>query len=79
MCYWNSEKFLSQVRHALTIAEIKYPALTHDLVFIFNQSSAYSLNANHTAPPAASLKICSLEYRGRGCGERKAFPSKFVL
>ena len=46
MGYWNSEKFLSQVRHALTIAEIKYPALTHDLVFMFDQSSAYSLNAN---------------------------------
>ena len=50
--YWNSDKFLNQVQHALTIAEIKYPASSYNIVFLFDQSSGHtayaedSLNAN---------------------------------
>ena len=50
--YWNNEKFLTQVKPALTIAEIKYPASSHSIVFLFDQSSGHtayaedSLNAN---------------------------------
>ena len=50
--YWNNEKFLTQVKPALTIAEIKYPASSHSIVFLFDQSSGHtayaedSLNTN---------------------------------
>ena len=50
--YWNSEKFLIQVKQALTIGEIKYPSSSHSIVFLFDQSSGHTayaedaLNAN---------------------------------
>jgi hypothetical protein len=50
--YWNSEKFLKQVEQTVTIAEMKYPSITHNSVFLFDQSSGHTayaadaLNAN---------------------------------
>ena len=50
---WDSEKFLRQVEHVITIAERKYPKETHSLVFLFDQSSGHTafaseaLNVNH--------------------------------
>ena len=44
--YWNNEKFMHQVRQAVAIAEIKYPKLTHNLVFIFDQSSGHTAYAD---------------------------------
>ena len=49
---WKSEKFLSQMHDILTIAEIKYPASSYSIVFLFDQSSGHTayaddaLNAN---------------------------------
>ena len=40
--YWDSEKFLNQVEHSITIAEIKYPKELHSLVFLFDQSSGHT-------------------------------------
>lgn len=39
---WNNEKCMHQVRQAVTIAEIKYPTLTHNIVFLFDQSSGHT-------------------------------------
>lgn len=33
--YWNSDKFLVQVKQAVTIAEIKYPSTSYNIVFLF--------------------------------------------
>lgn len=34
--YWNSEKFMAQVENVIKLAEYKYPADKHNLVFPFN-------------------------------------------
>ena len=39
--YWNSENVLIQVKQAITIAEIKYPSCSHNIVFLFDQSSGH--------------------------------------
>ena len=44
--YWDSEKFLTQVDHSITIAEIKYPKESHSLVFLFDQSSGHTAFSN---------------------------------
>lgn len=46
--YWNSERFIKNVKDAVKIAEFKYPPRRNTLVFIFDQSSchkAYAENA----------------------------------
>lgn len=46
--YWNSKRFLANVKDAMKIAEYKYPPQKNTLVFIFDQSSchrAYAENA----------------------------------
>ena len=48
--YWNSKKFMNQVKHTLTIAEIKYPRANSTIVFLFDQSSG------HTAYDSDALK-----------------------
>ena len=45
--YWDSDKFMNQVEHSITIAEIKYPKETHSLVFLFDQSSGYTAFADN--------------------------------
>ena len=37
--YWDSKHFDRQVKVAAEIAEVKFPQHTHNLVFIFDQSS----------------------------------------
>ena len=44
--YWDSVKFLKQVEHSITIAELKYPKETHSLIFLFDQSSGHKAFAN---------------------------------
>ena len=44
--YWKSEKFMKQVEHAVTIAEIKYPRSSHNLLFLFDQSSGHTAFAD---------------------------------
>lgn len=39
--YWNNERFLRQVKKAITIAEIKYPSDKFTLVWLFDQSSGH--------------------------------------
>ena len=39
--YWNNERFLKQVRKAITVAEFKYPLDKHTLVWLFDQSSGH--------------------------------------
>ena len=70
--YWNSEKFLNQMKHALTIAEIKYPSSSHNLVFLFDQSSGHtayaedSLNANrmNVNPGGSQPKMHNTTWNG---------------
>ena len=38
----DSEKFLKQVDHSITIAKLKYPKETHSLMFLFDQSSGHT-------------------------------------
>ena len=45
--YWDSNKFLNQVEKSITIAEIKYPKETHNLVFLFDQSSGHTAFADN--------------------------------
>lgn len=40
--YWDSEKFLKQVDHSITIAELKHLKEMHSLVFLFDQSSGHT-------------------------------------
>ena len=40
--YWTGEKFLTQVKNACDIAEVKYPQHQHTLVFVFDQSSCHT-------------------------------------
>jgi hypothetical protein len=44
--YCNSQKFLKQVEQAVTIAEIKYPSTTHNIVFLFDQGSGHTAYAD---------------------------------
>ena len=39
--YWTSEKFLAQVKSAITNAEFKYPKESNTLVWLFDQSSCH--------------------------------------
>ena len=39
--YWNSERFVKNVKNAVAIAEYKYPATRNTQVFIFDQSSCH--------------------------------------
>lgn len=39
--YWNSERFINNVKDALKIAAFKYPARRNTLVFVFDQSSCH--------------------------------------
>ena len=46
--YWNSDRFMANIKNAVAIAEFKYPPEKNTLVFIFDQSSchkAYAENA----------------------------------
>ena len=47
--YWKSEKFMEQVKKAVSIAEAKYPQDRFTLLFIFDQS------CNHTAKAPDAL------------------------
>ena len=40
--YWNSDLFMKQVAKAVDIAELKYPRATHNLVWLFDQSSGHT-------------------------------------
>ena len=71
--YWNSEKFIFQVQHVLTIAEKKYPASSYDIVFLFDQSIGHTafaddaLNANrmNVNPGGSQPKIRDTVWDGR--------------
>ena len=39
--YWTGDRFMQQVEFAVDIAEFKYPAATHTLVWLFDQSSCH--------------------------------------
>ena len=40
--YWNIDLFMKQVAKAIGIAELKYPWATHNLVWLFDQSSGHT-------------------------------------
>ena len=44
--YWNSDKFMNQVKQAVTIAKIKYPGASNTIVFLFVQSSGHTAYDN---------------------------------
>ena len=58
--YWNSEKFMNQVKQAVTIAEIKYPQESNTIVFLFDQSSG------HTAYDSDSLHVVRMNVNPGG-------------
>ena len=64
--YWNSEKFMWQVEQAITIAEIKYPAATHNIVFLFDQSSGHTAYANrmNVNPGGSQTKLRDTMWNG---------------
>ena len=43
--YWTGDKFLAQVKNAVSIAEEKYPRETHTVVWIFDHSSNHAARA----------------------------------
>ena len=45
--YLNSEKFTRQIKLTVTIAKIRYPRSTHNIVFLFDQSSGHTVYADH--------------------------------
>ena len=58
--YWNSETFMNQVKHAVTIAEIKYPRANNTIVFIFDKSSG------HTAYDSDALQVSHMNVNPGG-------------
>ena len=41
--YWNSDKFISQIKEAVEIASVKYPSNEYDILWIFDQSSNHTI------------------------------------
>ena len=80
--YWDSEKFLKQVEHSITIAELKYQKETHSLIFLFNQSSGHkafasdALNVNRMSvnPGRAQPRLLDSIWNGRS--QRMVFSSR---
>ena len=40
--YWNSNRFMANIKDAVATAEFKYPPEKNTLVFIFDQSSCHN-------------------------------------
>ena len=58
--YWNSDRFMNQVKQAATIAEIKYPRASNTIVFLFDQSSG------HTAYDSDALQVSRMNVNPGG-------------
>ena len=58
--YWDNENFIKQVKVAAQIAEVKFPAESHNLLFIFDQSSG------HTAFPMDALNVNRMNVKPGG-------------
>ena len=58
--YWGNEYFIDQVKVAAKIVEVKFLSLTHDLVFIFDQSSG------HTAFPEDAPNVHRMNVKPGG-------------
>ena len=72
--YWTRDKFVAQMRKAVTIAKVKYPkSASWRHVWIFDHSSCYTamaddaLDVNHmNVKPGGKQRImCDTEYQGR--------------
>jgi len=44
--YWNSDKFIPQVRDVIKIVKVKYPVQFYDVFRFFDQSSSYTAFAD---------------------------------
>ena len=63
--YWDSNKFMAQVKQACTIAEYKYPRETHSIVWLFDQScghcayaeDALNINRMNVKPGGKQAKL----------------------
>ena len=58
--YWDNDNFIKQVKVAAQIAEVKFPAVSHNLLFIFDQSSG------HAAFPADALNVNRMNVKPGG-------------
>lgn len=58
--YWNSEKFLKNVKDAIKIAKFKYPEDKHTVVFVFDSSSCHRAYA----PDALNSKTMNVKPGG---------------
>ena len=59
--YQDSNKFIQQVKHAVEIAELKYPSEHYNLLFLFDQSSG------HTAYDDDALIVSRMNVKPGGC------------
>ena len=59
--YQDSDKFMKQVKEAVTIAKIMYPSENYNLVFLFDQSSG------HTAYDDDALIVSRMNVKPGGC------------
>ena len=57
--YWNSDKFIANVRDVIDIVKVKYPQQFYDVFWVFDQSSGHTaftddmLNAKMNVKPGA--------------------------
>ena len=58
--YWNSQKFLTNVKDAIKIAKFKYPEDKHTVVFVFDSSSCHRAYA----PDALNAKTMNVKPGG---------------
>ena len=62
--YWTGEKFISQLKRAVLIAEVKYPPDKYSLLWLFDQSS------NHTAKSPDALVAKRMNVHSGGAQPR---------
>ena len=58
--YWNSNRFMANIKNAVAMAEFKYPPEKNTLVFIFDQSSCHKAYAEN------ALNVTRMNVRPRG-------------
>ena len=71
--YWNSDKFISQVKDTIKIVKVKYPREMYDVIWLFDHSSGHTafaddaLNATkmNVRPGGEQPKMHSTIWRGR--------------
>ena len=71
--YWNSDKFIAQVKDTVKIVKVKYPRVMYDIIWLFDHSSGHTafaddaLNVNkmNVRPGGAQPKMHNTIWGGR--------------